>query len=625
VATESSPALGRGEPIFSEFQFIRGASVAPGTSKILTHSRVGQLNKAFAFLFRNTNHESQRLGLRITKTVFVVILGIGSIGTRSHPEETASVRYVDITGTSGLRFLHRSSSTPSKFLIETMTGGVALFDYDNDGWLDVFFVNGARLKADQTDTDPLDKSAPEFWNRLFRNQGDGTFVDRTETAGLQGRGYGMGTATADYDNDGDTDLFVTSYGDSVLYCNNGNGTFTDMTAQAKIKVDGWPTSAGFLDYDNDGDLDLFVCRYVQWNFASNIHCGARTPEGRSYCHTDNFKPITNLLFRNNGDSTFTDVSQASQIASSAGKGLGVAFADLNDDGKLDISVANDSYQQFLFRNEGTGTFKEIGVLAGVGYTEDGKTFAGMGTDFVDVDDDGFPDIITTALSNETYAYFHNNGDESFTYATLFSSLGEITRLLSGWGMRIFDYDNDGVKDLFLANSHVMDNIEVTQPHLRYKQKPLLLKKIGRKFQDVSSVSGDIFQQLLAARGAAFGDLDNDGDVDIVVSNCNEPAYVLRNEGGNRRHWIALELRGKKSNRDGVGAKVKLTSESGKVQYNWATTAASYLSANDRRVFFGLGAETKVKEIEITWPGGRKQNIASPKVDQFLKVEEEVPG
>lgn len=505
-----------------------------------------------------------------------------------------------------------------------MTGGVALLDYDNDGWLDVFFVNGAKLKESQTDSDPLEKSSPEFWNRLFRNQGDGTFIDVTERAGLQGKGYGMGAATADYDNDADTDLFVTNYGESILYRNNGDGTFTDVTAAARAKVEGWATSAGFLDYDNDGDPDLFVCRYMQWNFASNIYCGARTPEGRSYCHPDNFKPIANVLLRNNGDGTFTDVSQASQIAASAGKGLGLAFADFNNDGHLDISVANDSYQQFLFKNQGNGRFEEIGVLAGVGYTEDGKTFAGMGTDFVDLDDDGFPDIITTALSNESYAYFHNNGDESFTYATLFSSLGEITRLLSGWGMRIFDYDNDGVKDLFLANSHVMDNIEVTQPHLRYKQKPLLLKKTGRKFQDVSAVSGEIFQQAWASRGAAFGDLDNDGDIDIVVSNCNEPAYYVRNEGGNRNHWVALELHGKKSNRDAIGAKVKLTTAAGKVQYSLVTTTASYLSANDRRLFFGLGAEQKVKEIEIVWPGGRKQKIEDPKVDQFLKIEEELP-
>jgi hypothetical protein len=533
----------------------------------------------------------------------------------------APVRYVDVTVTSGLHFLHRNSATPSKFLIETMTGGVALFDYDNDGWLDVFFVNGAKLKENQTDTEPLEKPGPEFWNRLFRNNHDGTFTDVTTKAGLQGKGYGMGVATGDYDNDGDTDLFVTSYGSAVLYRNNGDGTFSDVTAASKLTAQGFLTSAGFLDYDHDGHLDLFVCRYMQWSFASNIYCGNKGEDGRSYCHPDNFKPISNLLFHNNGDGTFTDATVSSKIGESAGKGLGLAFADFNNDGLLDINVANDSYQQFLFKNLGKGVFQEMGVLAGTGYTEDGKSFAGMGTDFADIDDDGFPDIVTTALSNESYAYFHNNGDESFTYATLVSSLGELTRLLAGWGMRIFDYDNDGSKDLFLANSHVMDNIEKTQPHLRYLQKPLLLKHNGKKFQDVSAASGEVFQKVWASRGASFGDLDNDGDIDIVVSNCNGPAYVIRNEGGNRNHWIGLELQGKKSNRDGIGARVKLVLGSGKVQYNLATTTASYLSAIDRRVLFGLGTETKIKELEILWPSGARQAVSNPAIDQYMKVVE----
>jgi hypothetical protein len=543
-----------------------------------------------------------------------------TLGSLSGNQPTP-VRYVDVTAASGLQFLHRNSATPSKFLIETMTGGVALFDYDNDGWLDVFFVNGAKLKENQADTEPLEKTGPEYWNRLFRNNHDGTFADVTAKAGLQGKGYGMGAATGDYDNDGDTDLFVTSYGSAALYRNNGDGTFSDVTASSKLTAQGFLTSAGFLDYDHDGNLDLFVCRYMQWNFASNIYCGNKGEDGRSYCHPDNFKPISNLLFRNNGDGTFTDVTLPSKIGESAGKSLGLAFADFNNDGLLDISVANDSYQQFLFKNLGKGVFQEMGVIAGTGYTEDGKSFAGMGTDFADIDDDGFPDIVTTALSNESYAYFHNNGDESFTYATLVSSLGELTRLLAGWGMRIFDYDNDGAKDLFLANSHVMDNIEKTQPHLRYLQKPLLLKRNGKKFQDVSPASGEVFQQVWASRGASFGDLDNDGDIDIVVSNCNGPAYVIRNEGGNHNHWIGLELQGKKSNRDGIGARVKLVLASGKAQYNLATTTASYLSAIDRRVFFGLGTEAKIKELEILWPSGVKQLVSNPAIDQFTKIVE----
>ena len=547
----------------------------------------------------------------------ILALTLGSLSGN----QPAPVRYVDVTVASGLQFLHRNSATPSKFLIETMTGGVALFDYDNDGWLDVFFVNGAKLKENQADTEPVEKTGPEYWNRLFRNNHDGTFADVTAKAGLQGKGYGMGAATGDYDNDGDTDLFVTSYGSAVLYRNNGDGTFSDVTASSKLTAQGFLTSAGFVDYDHDGNLDLFVCRYMQWSFASNIYCGNKGEDGRSYCHPDNFKPISNLLFRNNGDGTFTDATVTSKIGESPGKSLGLAFADFNNDGLIDINVANDSYQQFLFKNLGKGVFQEMGVIASTGYTEDGKSFAGMGTDFADIDDDGFPDIVTTALSNESYAYFHNNGDESFTYATLVSSLGELTRLLAGWGMRIFDYDNDGAKDLFLANSHVMDNIEKTQPHLRYLQKPLLLKRNGKKFQDVSPASGDVFQQVWASRGASFGDLDNDGDIDVVVSNCNGPAYVIRNEGGNRNHWIGLELQGKKSNRDGIGARVKLVLASGKAQYNLATTTASYLSAIDRRVFFGLGTEAKIKELEILWPSGVKQLVSNPAIDQYVMIVE----
>jgi hypothetical protein len=560
--------------------------------------------------------------LKIWLFLLSVILWVG-LSPLLSGESNVSAAYVDATASSGLRFLHRNSNTPEKYLIETMTGGVALIDYDGDGWEDVFFVNGAKIKDPQPDNEVLDKSAPEFWNRMFHNNRDGTFTDVTEKTGLRGKGYGMGAAVGDYDNDGHMDLFVSNFGQSILYRNNGDGTFTDVTAQSKLDVQGWACSAGFFDYNNDGYLDLFVTRYMVWNFSLNIHCGPKIPGGRAYCHPDNFKAISSYLLRNNGDGTFTDVTKISHIADSPGKGLGVAFADFNNDGFMDVEVANDQVQQFLFKNNGNGTFEEMAVLAGMGFTEDGKTFSGMGTDFVDLDNDGFPDIITTALSNESYAYFHNNGDESFTYATLITSLGEITRLLSGWGVHIFDYDNDGLKDLFIANGHVMDNIQNTQPHLHYMQKPSLLRNVNNKFVDVSDVSGPTFQQMWASRGAAFGDLDNDGDIDIVVSNCDGPSYFIRNEGGNRKNWIAVELRGVKSNRMGIGARVKLTSESGKVQYNMVSTTASYLSANDHRVFFGLGAEKKIKEIEVAWPGGHKQKVAEPRINELLKLEESV--
>lgn len=532
------------------------------------------------------------------------------------------VIFVDATAAASLHFQHRNSATPDKYLIETMSGGVALFDYDSDGWLDVFFVNGARLKNPQPDGTPLDKSSPEFWNRLFRNNRDGTFSDVTEKAGLQGAGYGMGAATGDYDNDGFVDLFVTHYGGSVLYRNNGDGTFADVTVRSGVRTEGWTTSAGFFDYNNDGWLDLFICRYVKWDFRrGSKFCGTTQPGGRAYCHPDEFPPISNYLFKNNGNGTFSDVSEASGIQRSEGKGLGVAFADFDNDGFLDISVANDSYQQFLFKNNGNGAFTEMGSISGVGYTEDGQTFAGMGTDFTDLDDDNFPDIITTALPYQYYAFFRNNGDNTFTYASFPSNLAEITRLFSGWGMRVFDYDNDGRKDVFFANSHVMDNIELTQPQISYRQKLRLLQYAGGKFSDVSTRAGAVFEQAWSSRGAAFGDLDNDGDVDVVVSTCNGPAYFLRNEGGNRNNWIELELRGTKSNRDGLGTKVILTTESGKVQHGLSTTASSYLSASDRRVYFGIGEEDVIRQIRIVWPNGSDQIVTPPKVNQILRVEE----
>lgn len=531
------------------------------------------------------------------------------------------VTYEDVTSSSRIHFKNNNSATPEKYLIETMTGGVAVFDYDNDGWLDVFLVNGAKIRAGQRDSEVPDKSEPEFWNRLYRNNHDGTFTDVTEKAGVRGNGYGMGVAVGDFDNDGFEDLLVTNYGSVILYKNNRDGTFTDVTQKAGLHTEGWMSSAGFFDYDNDGKLDLFICRYLDWDFSKNKYCGSRVEGGRSYCHPDNFKPVSNYLFHNNGDGTFTDVSAKSHIAASAGKGLGVAFADFNNDGRLDISVANDSFQQFLFINNGEGTFTENGLAAGVGYTDEGKVFAGMGTDASDVDDDGKPDIVTTALSNETYAYFHNNGDGSFNYDTNVSRLGEITRLFGGWGMRVVDYDNDGHKDLFFANSHVMDNIEKMQPHLEYLQHLLLLRQVDGKFVNVSDQSGKVFAEKWASRGAAFGDLDNDGDIDVVVETCGGPAYVLRNEGGNQNGWIGLDLRGTKSNRDGIGAKVKLTSESGRIQYGMVTTTASYQSAQDKRLFFGIGQETAIRKIEITWPSGTKQVIENPSIRKILTIAE----
>ncbi|HEY7209984.1 MAG TPA: CRTAC1 family protein [Bryobacteraceae bacterium] len=551
-----------------------------------------------------------------------VLMAGGAAALLLASSTSGPVTFTDITSQTGIHFKDTNSPTPEKYLIETMTGGVALFDYDNDGYLDIFVVNGARIHSGQKDGEEPDKSAPDCWNRLYHNNRDGTFTDVTEKAGVRGTGYGMGAAIGDYDNDGFDDLLVTNFGSVILYHNNGDGTFRDVTAGAGLRTEGWMSSAGFFDYDNDGKLDLFVGRYLDWNFSKNVYCGAHEPGGRAYCHPDNFKEISSYLFHNNGNGSFTDVSAKSKIAASPGKTLGVAFADFNEDGKIDISVANDSFPQFLFLNNGDGTFTENGVAAGVAFTDDGKTFAGMGTDAADIDNDGKPDIVTTALSNEAYAYFHNNGGGIFDYDTNVSRLGEITRLYGGWGMRIVDFDDDGTKDLFFANSHVMDNVERTQPHVEYMEPLLLLKQAGNRFINVSAQSGKVFLEKWASRGAAFGDIDNDGDIDVVVVTCGGTLYVLRNEGGNANNWIVLDLRGVRSNRDGIGATVKLTSASGKVQYGMATTTASYQSAQDRRVFFGVGQEKSIRKIEISWPSGIKQVLDNPPLRQILKVTEE---
>jgi hypothetical protein len=431
----------------------------------------------------------------------------------------------------------------------------------------------------------------------------------------------MGVAVGDYDNDGFEDIYVSGFGGNILYHNNGNGTFTDVTKKAGVGAGGWSASAGFFDYDNDGKLDLFVTRYLDWNFKTNRYCGEKRPGYRAYCHPDNYDGLTNILYHNNGDGTFTDVSEKAGIANPHGKGLGVAFADYDADGFTDIFVANDSVQCFLYHNNGNGTFSDVGLLAGVGYNEDGKTFAGMGVDFSDYDNDGLPDVVITDLSNERYILFRNNGDGSFRDATNQSGMGSATLSFSGWSTHFFDFDNDGWKDLFVAQSHVMDTIEKTSPNLRYLEPPLLLRNQAGHFSRI--LAGEVFQREWAGRGAAFGDLDNDGDIDIVVSNVGQKAYVLRNDGGNAKNWIGIETVGTKSNRDGIGARIKVVSASGLTQSYTVNTAVGYLSASDKRVITGLGDDVTAKLIEIRWPSGIVQKFENVKARQFLKAVEPV--
>jgi enediyne biosynthesis protein E4 len=539
---------------------------------------------------------------------------------------TEEVRFTDATAALGIRFAQENSATSNKYLIETMGGGVALFDYDNDDRLDIFFTNGAKLADPMPDAGRPDKSEPKYWNRLFHQQADGTFVDVSEKAGLTGmpqNAYGMGAAVGDYDNDGFADLYVTNFSGNTLYHNNGDGTFSDVTARTGVGASGWSASAGFFDADSDGDLDLFVTRYVEWSFKGNRYCGEKKEGYRAYCHPDNFEPMSNILFRNNGDGTFADVSDKSGIAAVKGKGLGVAFADYDHDSHADVYVANDSVQSFLFHNDGKGGFSEAGLLAGVGFNEDGKTFAGMGVDFADYDNDSHPDVVVTDLSNERYKLFRQNGDGSFRDVTSASGLGGATLLFSGWSTRFLDYDNDGWKDLFVAQGHVMDTIAKTSPNLSYLQPPLLLRNESGRFTRV--MPGEVFQRDWAGRGAAFGDLDNDGDIDIVVSNVGQPAFVLRNDGGNRKHWLAIKAVGGKSNRDGIGCAVKVVAASGLTQYFTITTAVGYLSASDKRLLVGLGADTVAKLVELQWPSGIVQTFENVKAGQTLVAAEPKSG
>ncbi|QEE30243.1 CRTAC1 family protein [Terriglobus albidus] len=521
-------------------------------------------------------------------------------------------------------FQARAYHSSHKYIMETIGSGVAAFDYDNDGRLDIFLVNGASVPNPAPKGTIPQKKGPEDWNRLYHQKSDGSFEDVTERAGLKGVGYGMGVAVGDFDNDGFEDLYVTAYGGNRLYRNNGDGTFTDVTEKsgtggAAAQGDTWYTAAAWVDLDNDGKLDLVALRYVHWDF-EDVWCGEHREGYRAYCHPDIFPAIRPMVYRNNGDGTFTEKGVAFGLDKPA-KGLGIALADFNRDGKVDLAIANDSMFEFLYRNEGD-KFSEIGLTAEIAVDSEGKTYAGMGIDFEDYDNDGLPDLVITNLAMQKYALYRNNGDGSFNYDTYSSGIAKMTLLRSGWGIRFFDYDNDGRKDLIVAQGHDLDNVELNFPQLHYREPMLLARNVGEgKFVDISSEAGAVFREPWVGRGLALGDFDNDGRLDAVVTINDGPAHLILNRTESGNHWLTLLLVGHTSNRDAIGANVRVICH-GQSQYATVSTAGSYLSSSDKRVHFGLGDSTEA-DVEILWPSGIRQRLqhVSGNQDQALRIEE----
>jgi hypothetical protein len=522
----------------------------------------------------------------------------------------------NIAASSGVRFTLDNCPTPQKHQVETMIAGVAVLDYDNDGRLDLYFVNGAQLPG-------MDKSDPRYWNRLYHNNGDGTFTDVTERAGVRGKAYGMGASVADYDNDGYADLYVTGVNYNQLFHNNHDGTFTDLTAKAGVEAidpkfgKTWSIGAGWFDYDNDGLLDLFVVNYVRWSPETERPC---TSNGmRAYCSPDSYQGLPDVLYHNNGDGTFTDVSVPSGIARHVGKGMGVAFADYDGDGFTDMFVSNDTFRNFLFHNERNGTFTETAILNGVAYNENGKSIAGMGCDFRDVDNDGRPDIFVAAMVADTWPLFRNRGRD-FQDVTGSTGVARASAPYTAWGAAIYDFDNDGWKDLFVSRASILDNAEEVE-HLPSKLPNAMLRNLGgKRFADVSAGAGPDFQVAERHRGAAFGDLNNDGRVDVVVTSQSVLPEIFLNRSANANHWLLVELTGTKSSRDGLGTRLTLTA-GGVTQYNHATTSVGYGTASDRRVHFGLGAATVIDKLDVLWPSGARQTLRDVKADQVLKIRE----
>lgn len=525
-----------------------------------------------------------------------------------------NVTFVDVTRSSNITFKHDNAASSQRYLIETMGSGAAWIDYDNDGYLDLFLANSAATKVYQP--------KHSLRSALYHSNGDGTFTDVTEKAGVGALDlFAMGVAVGDYDNDGFEDLYVVGYGRSILYRNNGNGTFTDVTEKAGVgNLGKWGSSAAWFDYDRDGKLDLIVANYVDFTPDRNLIC---INEGRpAYCHPNKYHGQTPTLFHNDGNGVFTDASRASKIGLKAGNGLGVVCFDYNGDGWTDVFLANDSMENFLYRNKGNGTFEEVGIEAGVALGEDGKPEAGMGTDAADLNRNGFPDLFVTHLDLEYNRLYRNNGDGTFTDATFASKLGAGTFRMSGFGTRFIDYDNDGWRDLFIVNGHVLDNIKEFHAGTEYAEPKIVYRNVGGTFQDVTKQLGPDLTDARVSRAAAFADYDNDGDMDVLVTNNGDRPQLLRNDGGNRKHWVEIRLVGTRSNRNGIGAKVKVVAH-GIVQTDEAKGGMSYQAAHDPRLHFGLDNAAQISVINVVWPSGTVTKLTDVQGDRCITIQEGV--
>jgi hypothetical protein len=553
---------------------------------------------------------------------FVRLLGSAGLGAAAarvpffaRAQATQSLFEEIPADVSGIRWVHENAMSPNRHLPETMGPGVAFFDYDNDGWVDIFLVNSGQA-------DFYQPKAP-LRNALYKNNRNGTFTEVTDKAGVAGgHTFAMGCAIADYDNDGYQDILVTAYGRCTLYHNNGNGTFSDITDKAGLAAPGWTTSAVWFDYDNDGKLDLFLCSFVEFSVTSKVFCGDNKLGKRFYCIPRVFKPTPSLLYHNNGDGTFTEVSAGTDIQRALGKALGVVATDINGDGLMDLFVANDTVQNFLFANRGKGKWEEIALPAEVGFSSNGTPRSGMGVDAADFNGDGKQDLFVANVDQEMFSLYKNDGNEFFSDVAASNGVAQATRLLSGWGLKFFDYDNDGFVDLLLANGHPDDMIESYSQQVKYKEPLVLFHNDGKKLLDVSDQGGPVFKKMFPARGLAVGDYDNDGRIDVIIGNNGEGPVLLKNRAGEGNHWLGLSLQGTACNRDAIGATITW-SAGGITRQRYKSNGGSYLSSHDMREVLGVGRAAKVDSLEIRWPqpSGRVERFTDLPIDRYVTIVE----